>query len=183
MSNYRYELRPDLSPKQVADLRTAVGWDSALPLYRRTLGRTFAWAGAFVGDQLILIAYGDVVSDGIADAYVRDLVVHPDHQRQGVGSHLLALLIEAVRGAGVRMVSTVFEPGLATFYRKAGFHVVSGGLIDLDPPANALGRQHDFAQGRSLRRTDSRRCRRPADRDSLTGYRYSVHLPCDPVLR
>jgi len=133
MSDYRYLLRPGISPQQVADLRTAVGWDAGLNLYQQTLGRTFVWAGAFVGAHLI--AYGDVVSDSVADAYIRDLIVHPSHQRMGVGTHLLALLIEAVRGAGIRMINTVFEPELTAFYRRAGFHVVSGGLMDLDPPA------------------------------------------------
>lgn len=134
MSPYRFELRPELSPEQVADLRIAVGWDSSLHLYQRTLGRTFAWAGCYDGDRLI--AYADVVSDGVADAYIRDLVVHPDHQRRGVGSHLLSLLIRTVRDAGIRMVNIVFEPGLTPFYRKAGFHVVSGGMIDFDPPTS-----------------------------------------------
>ena len=132
MSPYRFELKPELSPEQVADLRTSVGWDAALDLYRRSLGRTYAWAGCFVEEQLI--GYADVVSDGVADAYIRDLVVHPDHQRKGVGSRLLSLLVETVRDAGVRMVSTVFEPGLAAFYRRAGFHLVSGGMIDLGAP-------------------------------------------------
>ena len=106
MTSYRFALRPELSPEQVADLRTAVGWDSALHLYQRSLGRTFAWAGCFAGDRLI--GYGDVVSDGVADAYIRDLVVHPDHQSEGVGSRLLSLLLETVRDAGIQMASTVF---------------------------------------------------------------------------
>ena len=88
MCDYRYLLRPGISPQQVADLRTTVGWDDALGLYQQTLGRTFVWAGAFVDDQLI--AYGDVVSDGVADAYIRDLVVHPSHQRRGVGTRCRA---------------------------------------------------------------------------------------------
>ena len=131
MSRYRFQLRPELSPEQVADLRVSVGWDAALDLYRSSLGRSFAWAGCFAQGQLI--GYADVVSDGVADAYVRDLVVHPDHQREGVGSRLLSLLVETVRDAGIRMVSTVFEPDLAAFYRRAGFHLVSGGMIDLKP--------------------------------------------------
>ena len=125
---YRFELKPILSPEQVADLRVAVGWDAALDLCRRSLGRTYAWAGCFDGDQLI--GYADMVSDGVADAYIRDLVVHPDYQNRGIGSHLLSLLVETARDAGIRMVNTVFEPGLTEFYRKAGFHLVSGGMIE-----------------------------------------------------
>lgn len=132
MSRYRYTLRPELSPEQVADLRVSVGWDAALDLHQRSLGRTYAWVGCFLGEQLI--GYADVVSDGVADAYIRDLVVHPDHQREGVGSRLLLLLVETARDSGIRMISTVFEPGLAAFYRKAGFHLVSGGMIDLGAP-------------------------------------------------
>lgn len=134
MSRYRFELRPDLSPEQVADLRTSVGWDSALHLYQRTLGQTFAWAGCFVEEQLI--GYADVVSDGVADAYIRDVVVHPDHQRRGVGSRLLSLLVETIRDAGIRMISTVFDPSLQAFYRRAGFHLVSGGMIDVGAPTS-----------------------------------------------
>ena len=138
MSPYRFELRPNLLPEQVAELRMSVGWDAALDLYKRSLCRTYAWAGRFVEQQLI--GYGDVVSDGVGDAYIRDLVVHPDHQRRGVGSSLLSLLIETVRDAGIRMVSTVFEPDLEAFYRRAGFNLISGGVIDLGaPPSEVAG--------------------------------------------
>ena len=138
MSPYRFELRPDLLPEQVAELRTSVGWDAALDLYQRSLGRTYAWAGCFV--ELQLIGYGDVVSDGVGDAYIRDLVVHPDHQRRGIGSSLLSLLVDVVRDSGIRMVSTVFEPELEAFYRRAGFHLASSGMIDLgEPPLGATG--------------------------------------------
>lgn len=75
----RIELRPELTVAQVAALRTAVGWDASEHLYERTLGRTFAWAGGFDGSRLI--AFGDVVSDGVADAFVRDFIVHPDYLR------------------------------------------------------------------------------------------------------
>ncbi len=37
-SDYRYLLRPAVCPQQVADVRTAVGWDAALGFCQQTLG-------------------------------------------------------------------------------------------------------------------------------------------------
>ena len=68
---------------------------------------------------------------------IRDLVVHPDHQHRGIGSRLLDMAIVAIRDDGIRMANVVFEPGLERFYRKSGFHIVAGGLIDFDPPNSA----------------------------------------------
>jgi ribosomal protein S18 acetylase RimI-like enzyme len=72
----------------------------------------------------------DVVSDGIDDAYIRDLVVHSDYQRRGIGSKLLDMVVRRVKTDGIKMVNVVFEPGLKEFYRKANFVIMSGGIID-----------------------------------------------------
>ena len=66
------------------------------------------------------------------DAYVRDLMVHPEHQGQGIGSELIRMVIEAVRPSGIKMLSVILEPDEAGFYRQAGFHIMAGGEIDFE---------------------------------------------------
>jgi ribosomal protein S18 acetylase RimI-like enzyme len=124
----RFEENPVLRAEQVAGLREAVGWDGRTEKYRRILGNTHCSAACLADDQLV--GYVDVVSDGIDDAYVRDLVVHPDYQRRGIGSKLVAMAIERIKGDRIKMVNVLFDPELAEFYRRAGFTIIAGGIID-----------------------------------------------------
>ena len=71
----RYELKPELSALRVASLRERVGWDPREDRYDKILGSTYRWAGCFAASRLI--GYVDVVSDGVDDAFVRDLMFTP----------------------------------------------------------------------------------------------------------
>ena len=126
--NVRFAESPVLKAEQVAALREAVGWDGRVEKYRQILGNTYLCAACFSDDRLV--GYVDVISDGIDDAYIRDLAVHPDYQRRGIGSKLIAMVLERVRSDGIRMVNVVFEPELAKFHRRAGFTIMAGGIID-----------------------------------------------------
>ena len=67
--------RPKLDAVALGQLRRAVGWDERLKKIRLTLGRCYYWAGCFDGGKLI--GFVEVVSDGVDDAYIRNLMVHP----------------------------------------------------------------------------------------------------------
>jgi ribosomal protein S18 acetylase RimI-like enzyme len=43
-----------------------------------------------------LVGFGRMLSDGAAIAYINDMAVHPQYQRQGIGQRILELLMEAV---------------------------------------------------------------------------------------
>ena len=127
---YRYEYNPRIAAIQVGKLREAVGWDARVEKYQRILGNTYLCVACFHGDELV--GYVDVVSDGVDDAYMRDFMVHPEHERHGIASKLMEMLIEKVKGSGIKMLSVLFEPDFADFYRHAGFHIMGGGEIDFE---------------------------------------------------
>lgn len=120
--------KPDLSPEEVAGLRTAVGWDERLGKITQIQGRIYYWAGCFTGHNLV--GYVEVLSDRVDDAYIRNLMVHPGQQRRGIGLRLLEMAAAKVKADGIKTVNVLFEPDLTPLYRKAGFTIVSGGLID-----------------------------------------------------
>lgn len=124
----RFETNPVLKAEQIAGLRDAVGWDGRVVNYKRILGNTYFCVACFANDQLV--GYVDVVSDGIDDAYIRDLVVHPDYQHRGIGSKLLAIVVGRIKSDGIKMANVVFEPDLGEFFKKAGFTIMAGGVID-----------------------------------------------------
>ena len=125
---FRYEYTPNLKPEQVANLRKSVGWDTRVEKFKKKLGNTYFCVGCFRGNRLV--GYLDVVSDGIDDAYIRDLVVHPDYQRRGIGLNLLNMVIKRVQSDGIKMVNVIFEPRLEKFYKKANFDILFAGQID-----------------------------------------------------
>jgi len=123
-----YEYSPHLKAEQVAELRELVNWDGRIEKFKKKLGNTYFCVACFADDTLV--GYVDVVSDGIDDAYIRDLVVHPEYQRRGIGSKLLDMIIKRVRSDRIKTLNVVFEPRLNEFYEKANFVIMAGGVID-----------------------------------------------------
>lgn len=120
--------KPEIDVYSLALLRRAIGWEAQVERLSQTVGRSYYWAGGFAAEKLI--GYIEVVSDGIDDAYIRNLIVHPHYQRRGAGSELLRLATEQIKKDGIKMTNVLFKPELSAFYRKAGFKIISGGLID-----------------------------------------------------
>ena len=119
----------ELSGTQIEDLRVAVGWDRMEGYYDRILARSYAHFSVHQ-ESGGLIAFVNVISDGIADAFLVDLMVHPDWQGRGIGQALVNRAIEELRADGIRAIEVIFEPHLESFYRACGFHLMQSGVID-----------------------------------------------------
>ena len=124
----RYEYRPKLTPQQVANLRLSVGWDGRAKKYERKLGKSYLWVACF--DHETLVGYADVVSDGVDDAYIRDVIVHPDYQHRSIGTKLLEMITARMKSDGIKMVHVIFDPSLEAFYKQAKFTIMLSGVID-----------------------------------------------------
>lgn len=128
----RYQFSEHVSPATLADLRASVGWNRMQrDLSDPRLHNAFQLC-AFDGEQLV--GYAAVVSNGVTDAYIQDVMVHPDWQRQGVGTQLMKRVLARLEQEGVYMVSVVYgEAALAPFYEKFGFCTMLCGQRELRP--------------------------------------------------
>ena len=117
-----YRLLQDYSGdmlKRIAGFYLSAKWiapgdDTAFLL--PALQGSFLVAGAFVDGELAGTAR--VLSDGVSDAYIQDVVVAPEFQGQGLGRGLIELLTAELRNRNVDWIGLVGEPGTETFYRK-----------------------------------------------------------------
>lgn len=123
-----FVINPIIDAGQLADLRKTVGWDARREKLKQIVGCTYLTAGCF--DQHRLVGFVDVLSDGVDDALIRSLVVDPRYQGRGIGLELLKMITAIIKKDQIKTVNVLFEPELAPFYRKAGFRIISGGLID-----------------------------------------------------
>jgi len=112
--------------------RAAFGSDDegVLPWADRLRNHSLTWVGAFDGDELI--GFVNVLSDGGSHAFLVDTVVHPAHQRRGLGAAIVRTAAAEAAGAGCIWLHVDYEPAGADFYLQAcGFRRTEAGLLRL----------------------------------------------------
>lgn len=119
-----------MDPGQIADLREAVGWNRMEDALRREEQTNLIEIG-FMEDER-LIGYLCVVSNGVTDAYIQDVMVHPEYQRQGIGTGMMQLALVCIREKGIPMVSVIYgNEALRPFYEKFGFCTMFCGQMEI----------------------------------------------------
>ncbi len=113
----------------IADLYRAGGWwnEEWDPAGLDALiAGSFAFAVAVDAVAGRAVGMGRVISDGVSDAYIQDLVVRPEYRGRGVGTMILSALLDYCNSAGVTWVALVAEPGTEAFYTALGFRRMEG---------------------------------------------------------
>ena len=64
----------------------------------------------------------------VADFYLTQLAVHPQHQQSGYGRLLLQHCLELINGRTLQLDAVAHYPELLAFYRKAGFSEIAEGI-------------------------------------------------------
>ena len=90
----------------------------------------------FAFDAARLVGAGRVLADGVDCAYICDMAVHPNHQGTGVGTAILADLVN--RSRGHKKIILYAVPGKEPFYRKLGFHRMTTAMAIFENQASAL---------------------------------------------
>ena len=117
---------------EIEDLRAAVGWDRFEHKYDRVLKSSYAYFTVRAGRRLI--AFLNVISDGVGDAFLVDLMVHPDFQKRGIGMAIVSKAIAELTKDGIRCIQATFRPKHEGFYRRCGFYIFKAGIIDNAAP-------------------------------------------------
>lgn len=117
-----------VSVKDLADLRESIGWNRMENEYKNPLLTSYYHIAVYEED--ILVGYVDCVSNGVTDAYIQDLMVHPDYQGRGIGTDLMKKMINYLKEKHIYMISVVFEESLKPFYEKFGFYNMLCGQME-----------------------------------------------------
>lgn len=92
------------------------------------LKQSFCVAGAFNEDKK-LIGMGRIISDGIIDAYIQDVIVLTKYRKMGIGKKIVQFLVKYCQNNNISYISLVGEPGTEHFYKNLGFKT----LVDYIP--------------------------------------------------
>lgn len=116
----------DLRYEDYCKLRESVEW---LPYSKeqiqKALDNSLYTIRAVDGNQTI--GMGRLIGDGVY-YLIADIVVHPNYQKQGVGSKIVNMIIEYVEKAtpigGRSSIQLIAVKGKEAFYEKMGFKII-----------------------------------------------------------
>ena len=123
-----YKYNETVSVKALSNLREAVGWNRMEREYENPLMTSYYHIAVYEEDELI--GYVDCVSNGVTDAYIQDLMVHPDYQGKGLGTELMNQMIAYLKENRIYIISVVFEESLKPFYDRFGFSSMLCGQME-----------------------------------------------------
>ena len=115
------------SEKDIVQLYKAGGWwkesrDSSG--IEKLIESSFAFAIAVDVSSDRTVGMGRVISDGVSDGYIQDLVVLPEYREQGIGKKLVEMLLNYCLSKGLIWIGLIAEPGQDGFYSSLNFKVL-----------------------------------------------------------
>ena len=111
---------------EILGLYASVGWTNytADPqMLCRAYADSLLVLGAFEGEKLLGVIRA--VGDGASIVYVQDVIVHPDHQRRGIGTQLMREILARFADVYQIVLATDNTEKTKAFYRSLGFSEMS----------------------------------------------------------
>lgn len=115
----------EADPEQMRELYRAGSWwdeeKSKLEELPRLVQGSFAFAVAQDQTTARLVGMGRVISDGVSDGYIQDVIVFPQYRGLGLGKDIIQKLVDHCLRSGVNWLALIAEPGSEGFYKKLEF--------------------------------------------------------------
>ncbi len=109
---------------ELEQLCDAVGW-SRRPLrrVRKALSHSLLVVGLWRHDPRVpkLVGFARCTGDGVLDATIWDLAIHPLYQGCGLGKGLMRVLLERLRAMEVEKVTLFADAAVVSFYEAQGW--------------------------------------------------------------
>lgn len=67
------------------------------------------------------IGMGRILSDGVSDGYIQDIVVLPNYRERGIATTIAHLLKNLSTASGITWIGLIAAPGRHSLYQRAGF--------------------------------------------------------------
>ena len=119
----------DWPSEEIVGLYRAGGWwsdgDKASSV-KGIISGSFVFAVAVDSVSGEAVGMGRVLSDGVSDAYIQDVIVLPEYRKQNVGKILVLALRDYCLAKKIDWIGLVAEEGTEGFYSSLGFKVMKG---------------------------------------------------------
>ena len=109
---------------EIIDLYKAGGWwkdDYNTSDIDLVIKGSFAFALAIEINSGKAIGMGRIISDGVSDAYIQDLVILKEYRGIGIGTKIVKSLIQKCNTNNIQWLALIAEPHQSEFYIPLGF--------------------------------------------------------------
>ena len=109
--------------KDIVNLYKSGGWwkESYDPSgINKLIKGSFAFAVVIDKKTDKTIGMGRIISDGVSDAYIQDLVILSEYRRKGIGRKLVKELLNFCTNKDMSWIGLISEPGQEGFYESLG---------------------------------------------------------------
>jgi len=116
------------SNENIVELYKSAGWwkESYDPsAINQLIKGSFVFAVAVDIKSGKAIGMGRIISDGISDAYMQDIVVLSEHRGKSIGKRLVTALLNHCLSKGITWIGLISEPGQDGFYSSIGFKIMN----------------------------------------------------------
>jgi ribosomal protein S18 acetylase RimI-like enzyme len=124
MENFEIKFVNTWSEDEIVKLYKAGGWWK--DFYNKAgikhlIVGSFAFAVVIEKNTGKTIGMGRILSDGVSDAYIQDLVILPECRGKGIGAELVKTLVDYCKAKGIIWIGLIAEPDQDGFYSTIGF--------------------------------------------------------------
>lgn len=121
---YQVRIVKEWDIESLLKLFRAGGWwkeeyDSAHILH--LVRGSFAFVVAQCMRDGVTAGMGRVISDGVSDAYIQDVVTLPDYRGKGIAAAIVRTLVDECMAHNITWIGLIAEPGTEEFYTPLGF--------------------------------------------------------------
>lgn len=112
----------EIDLEELLQLYENAGWSNYVnnpQMLQKAYENSLKTLSAWKEDKLIGIIR--VVGDGSSIIYIQDILVRKEYQRQGIGSRLLAEILQHYKDVYQKVLLTDNQPDTVAFYKKFGF--------------------------------------------------------------
>jgi len=94
-------------------------WDSSV--LKHLIKGSFAFVVAIDKKSKKAVGMGRLISDGVSDAYIQDLVILHEYRGKGIGRKIVNSLINICKKKNISWLGLIAEPDQDEFYLPIGF--------------------------------------------------------------
>ena len=110
------------NPDEILNLYKSVGWCSYTnrpEMLEQAFEHSLKILGAY--DNEMLVGIIRAVGDGYSVLFIQDILVHPEHQRNGIGTKLLDSMLKIYPDVYQTQLVTDCTEKTVAFYKSCGF--------------------------------------------------------------
>jgi len=124
-NDIRYEVVKSANSDELIALYKEGGWWKESTTAKDTLPDLVQNSFCFMvvkNSEGKIIGMGRVISDGVSDGYIQDVIISNLYRNKGIGKQLIINLKDYCLSHGVGWIALIAEPGTSAFYTKIGFN-------------------------------------------------------------